>query len=201
MASSRDSARAPDKALLQILIVCTGNICRSPIAEGLLVSRLVPLGGGMEVRSAGTWGRNGSPATPEAVAAADRHGVDIRAHRSSRFTGDLARWADLIITMTAEQAREVLEALPEAGPKTFTLKELVAIVASLPTVAAKEPTREGLLQRIADAGRARTQAGYGAPADLDVADPLGLSQTVYLAVAAELDHLIDALMREMVGGR
>jgi protein-tyrosine phosphatase len=189
------------KALLRLLIVCTGNICRSPIADGLLVTRLVPLGGGIEVRSAGTWGRKGSPATPEAVSAAAQHGIDIQAHRSSTFTADLADRADLIITMTSEQAEEVLAEAPDAGPKTFTLKELVAILRSLPPVPSGNPTRDGLLRRIADAAGARSAAGYGAPADLDVADPLGLSETMYRAIAKELEGLVDELMRGLVGGR
>jgi len=186
---------------LRVLFVCTGNICRSPIAHGLLADRSAIEGGGaMEVRSAGTWGRNGSRATPEAVSAAAEHGIDIDAHRASRFTAELASRADLILTMTTEQAREVLEEAPDARSRTFTLKELVAITRSLPAPSGDASERETLLERVSQADRTRS-AGFAPPADLDVADPLGLSGTVYRAVAKELEGLVDGLLRGLLGER
>ena len=186
--------------MLRILVVCTGNICRSPIAHGLLVDRLSRQGGSeIEVRSVGTWGRTGSPATREAVAAAAEHGIDIRKHRSAGFTPEPAAWADLIITMTSEQAEEVLEQVPDAAAKTFTLKELVAILRSLPAPEG-QPTREALMRRIVQ-GHGVRSGDYSAPVDLDVADPLGLSDAVYRAVAAELQGLVEELLRGLVGGR
>ena len=188
--------------MLKVLIVCTGNICRSPIAHGLLHDRARRVGEDwLEVRSAGTWGRSGSGATPEAVSAAAGLGVDIEAHRSSRFNDDMAKWADLIITMTTEQAAEVLQESPEARTKTFTLKELVSLLGSLPPRAAAETThKEGLTRRIGEADQARS-SGHSLPLDLDVADPLGLSETVYRAVANELEGLVDDLLRTLAGKR
>ena len=186
--------------MLKVLIVCTGNICRSPIAHGLLADRARRLGDGwLEVRSAGTWGRDGNPATPEAVSSAAQIGIDIGAHRASRFTSELADRADLVVTMTVEQAYEVLEQSPQSRGKTFTLKELVGILGALPP-APSGTERDAVLQRIAEADRART-ADYTPPADLDVVDPLGLSQTVYRAVANELEGLVDDLLRGLIGGR
>ncbi len=122
--------------MFRVLLVCTGNICRSPIAHGVLLDRSERLmGGEIEVRSAGTWAGGGSPATPEAVAAAADLGIDISAHRSSRFTSDLAGWADIVITMTAEQAAEVKHEVPDAADKTFTLKSLVRETPADPDVA------------------------------------------------------------------
>jgi protein-tyrosine phosphatase len=151
------------------------------------------------VGSAGTWGRNGNQATPE-VSAASELGVDIRTHRASRFDAHLANHADLLITMTAEQVEEVLEQAPEARAKTFTLKELVSILGSLPPLTAGTPTREALLERVAEADRARSD-GHPMPIDLDVADPLGLSTDVYRAVAKELEGLVDDLVHLLITGR
>lgn len=153
--------------------------------------------GEIEVRSAGTLAGGGSPATPEAVGAAAEIGIDIAGHRSSRLTGELARWADLVVTMTAEQAAEVRGEAGDVAPKTFTLKELVSILAAL-SPAGGQRTRATLLERVAAAERAR-RTGHAMPADLDVPDPLGLHSSVYTAVAGEIEGLIDDLVRGLVG--
>ena len=71
--------------MTSILVVCTGNICRSPIAEGLLRDALAARFGAEapSVSSAGMWGVEGSSATPEAVAAAVESGADIQTHPAS----------------------------------------------------------------------------------------------------------------------
>jgi protein-tyrosine phosphatase len=95
----RGSAR-PDS----VLVVCHGNICRSPFAAALLRQALGPLG--VRVDSAG-FVRPHCPTPPEAVAAAARHGVDLADHRSRLLTPDLARAADVIVVMDPLQQREV----------------------------------------------------------------------------------------------
>ena len=180
--------------MLRVLLVCTGNICRSPLAHGFLADRSRRyLEGDIEVRSAGTWAREGSPATAEGVAAGTEAGIDIGAHRATRFRADLSGWADLVLTMTAEQRDEVLDAAPDTHVKTFTLKEIVALLRDLPPSTTLD--REALLRRIADADELRRGAGHVVLADEDVADPLGMSALTYRAVAAEIEGLIDGLLR------
>jgi len=89
-----------------VLVVCHGNICRSPIAAALLSRELAPLG--IEVKSAGFLGFN-RPAPAEAIAAAQRHGVSIVEHRSRVVTADVVRAADLIVAMDVAQRRLVCE--------------------------------------------------------------------------------------------
>jgi protein-tyrosine phosphatase len=89
-----------------LLVLCHGNICRSPIAAALLARELAPLG--VVVQSAGFIGFN-RPAPAEAVSAAERHQVDLAAHRSRLITADLARSADLIVVMEPSQRRLVCE--------------------------------------------------------------------------------------------
>jgi protein-tyrosine phosphatase len=156
------------------------------------------LGGGVRVRSAGTWARPGNGATDEAVAAAAERGIDIAGHRSTTFAPDLADWADVVITMTAEQRDEVQQAASAAAPMTFTLKELVAILGALPP-ADRPPSRESLLARISEADRLRHEGAAPRPADEDVADPLGLGMDVYRATAWEVEELIDAAVRGLAG--
>jgi protein-tyrosine phosphatase len=185
--------------VFRVLLVCTGNICRSPLAQGFLEERSRRLlGGALHVRSAGTWARPGYGATDEAVAVAAERSIDIAEHRTTSFTAELADWADLVVTMTAEQRDEVAEAAPSTTPKTFTLKELVPILAALPPVEAP-PSRDSLLARIAEADRLRREGTAPRPADEDVADPLGLGMEAYRAAAWEIEELIDATVRGLAG--
>jgi protein-tyrosine phosphatase len=89
-----------------LLVMCHGNICRSPVAAALLGRELAPLG--IEVKSAGFIGFN-RPAPEAAVAAARAHGVDLAGHRSSIATADVVRGADLIVVMDPDQRRLVCE--------------------------------------------------------------------------------------------
>jgi len=89
-----------------LLVVCHGNICRSPMAAALLVRELAPHG--IDVQSAGFVGFNRPPPV-EALLAARRHGVDLTGHQSRLVTADLARAADLIVVMDSTQRRVVCE--------------------------------------------------------------------------------------------
>lgn len=84
-----------------LLFVCTGNTCRSPLAE--VVARRVARDRGLEgleVRSAGVAASPGAPASGGSVRAAERHGLDLLRHRSTQLTPDLVGWADLVLTMS-----------------------------------------------------------------------------------------------------
>ena len=89
-----------------VLVLCHGNICRSPVAAALLARQLAPLG--ITVLQGGFLGFN-RPAPAEAVGAADRQCVDLSAHRSRLVTADAVRAADLIVVMEQSQRRLVCE--------------------------------------------------------------------------------------------
>ena len=88
-----------------VVFVCTGNTCRSPMAEGffrdMLRKREI---GGVECTSAGLCGCVGEPATDEAVRAARAYGVDISAHRSRPISRYLLEEGDLFVCMTRSHA-------------------------------------------------------------------------------------------------
>jgi len=96
-------ARARPKT---VLVVCHGNICRSPVAAALLARELAA--NGIAVQSAGFAGFN-RPAPADALAAAMQHGLDLADHRSQLVTVDLVRGADLIVVMDAAQQRLICE--------------------------------------------------------------------------------------------
>ncbi len=187
--------------MVSVLVVCTGNVCRSPIAEGFLRVALerrlgdeVPL-----VVSAGTAGWEGSAATPEAVRAAAEHGVDISAHVARRLLREHVDAADLVVAMAGEHRDAVLGALPETGSKTFTLKELVRLLESLPPVRRTGAPEEQLAACIAEADRLRASGFAGNTHDEDIVDPLGMPVDSYRAVAWELDEWCHRLADGLFG--
>ncbi len=83
-----------------ILVVCTGNICRSPMAEGMLKNTFPSHGlDRIRIESAGTFGWDTEPPTPQAVQACKETGLDIAALRSCAINGDMVDEADLILAM------------------------------------------------------------------------------------------------------
>lgn len=193
--------------MASILVVCTGNVCRSPIAEGVLRAALearlgerAPL-----IASAGTAGWEGSGAMPESVVAAEELGVDISGHTARRLRSEHVRAADLVLGMAAEHRDEVADAMPEAAGRTFTLKELVTLLEALPSDPDADPSSDGLSVRVRQADELRRSGFEPNRYDEDVVDPLGLPLEGYRAIASELnrwcDRLVDALVgRESIAG-
>jgi len=113
------SSREP---ALRVLIVCTGNTCRSPLAALALLDELGPDRERVEVSSAGTAAWEGQPVSSATLELAGQEGFDLADHRSRRVTPALARSADLILVMEREQARAV-QALGADPQRTHVLSE------------------------------------------------------------------------------
>lgn len=113
-----------------ILFVCTGNTCRSPMAEGICRKLLAERVGckpneledrGIVVSSAGTYGMAGNPATPEAVEACAAMGVDISAHQAQTLTPELVHGADYVFAMTGRHLEAIDQLMPTARGKAAPL--------------------------------------------------------------------------------
>jgi len=111
--------------MLQILIVCTGNTCRSPMAEVLLRDKIEKhhLTDQIAVSSAGVavWGEGA--ASMGAQMAMGRRGINMLSHRSHRLLLEDIQAADLLLTMTANHKAAVLKVMPQAIDKVYTLAE------------------------------------------------------------------------------
>ena len=105
-----------------ILFVCTGNICRSPMAEGLFRHTVKGLGD-HRVISAGVGAIDGQPPSLHAVRALKELGIDISRQRSRMLTADLVQQADYIFGMTHSHVDSILLLYPQAAEKTFLLRE------------------------------------------------------------------------------
>jgi protein-tyrosine-phosphatase len=107
----------------QVLLVCTGNTCRSAMAEGILKSFLEGKGeSDIIVSSAGIGALEDYPASDFAVEAAGHWDVDISSHRARQLNHEMIKTADLILAMSSEHADYVLRAEPRARSKTYLLK-------------------------------------------------------------------------------
>ncbi len=109
-----------------ILVICTGNFCRSPMAVAILENLLQqdrrdPV---IHALSAGTWTRDGIAASPLAMEVMEERGLDISAHRSHHLSRQDVEQAALIVTMTRDHKEALLAEFPAAGKKTFLLSEL-----------------------------------------------------------------------------
>ncbi|MCM8778245.1 MAG: low molecular weight protein arginine phosphatase [Candidatus Omnitrophica bacterium] len=108
-----------------ILFVCTGNSCRSVMAQELLKKMLKDKANNFVIRSAGTSALEGMSPTTEAQKAMWKEGVDISAHRSVRLTREMIEEADLILAMEEAHRNIILSLHPEAEKKTYLLKSFM----------------------------------------------------------------------------
>jgi protein-tyrosine phosphatase len=173
-----------------LLFVCTGNLCRSPMAATVARNVLAGRAEAVDVISAGLL-RPGEPATDEAVRVMERRGLDLRAHRSRRVGDALVPAPDLILGMARQHARAVVDVIPGLFPRTFTLKDFLG------RARGEGPRRAGesLATYLARVGKDR---GFGAlvgssSAD-DVADPIGCDLRIYERCAADIEAAVTTLI-------
>ena len=109
-----------------LLFVCSGNTCRSPLAQALTAHLLQAEGlNGWTVASAGLAAFNGMSATRQAMTAAQELGLDLSAHQSRSLTEELAAEAELVLVMTQAHKDLLVKEMPQYAAKVYTLKEFV----------------------------------------------------------------------------
>lgn len=170
-----------------MLVVCTANVCRSPVAERLIARHLDRAGHPARVRSAGTHGGR-LPVHEHTVMAARDLDVDLRDHRSRALSAALLDddGADLVITMTREHLRNVAVLDRAAWSRSFTLKELVRCGNDVPL------SVDDLSEWISLAGAGRRAADMMSDSQLDdLDDPYGGPVGEHRAMVAEVDSLAE----------
>ena len=180
-----------------ILFVCTGNLCRSPVAERLTMAWLTARPGaaasGPHVASAGTAAVDGRPMHPDSARALSALGGDPGGFGSTRLTARQLDDADLILTATRDHRAQVLARRPDLMRRTFTLPEAAALVglADPPDVAplmTSERTRR--LATALDGARNRRTGG---PED-DIPDPIDQPAEMHAEVAEQIARALYAIL-------
>lgn len=177
-----------------VLVVCTANVCRSPVAEQLIRRDLPASTGLVSVTSAGTHGGR-NEVHSDTVAAAAAVGADISAHRSRRLTRRLldVEGADLVVAMAREHVYHLVATDESVWPHTFTLVELVRRSEALAAAGATSSGFDDWVAALSE-GRRGSDLLPGRPAD-DIADPYGRSRRHHRRMVRELDDLSGRLAR------
>lgn len=177
-----------------ILTVCTGNICRSPLAEQLLRRELAELD--VAVTSAGTGALVGHPMDDRAAEYSGELGGDPDGHAARQLTPDIVRESDLILVASRRHRSAVVEMLPRASRFAFTVREFArlldtvnaedrAVVAAQPDLA----SRLEALVDIAASNRGVAELPLNASDD-DIVDPFRQSDDIY---AESVEQLVPAV--------
>ena len=177
---------------LNILIICTGNICRSPLAEKLLQSRLTKAGIPAIVTSAGTHAMIDRPMTAEAAFLATQYGAEPTLHAAQQLTTDRIASADLVLTATREHRGEVVALHPRANLYAYTLNQFARMVADPPVVEPLETrTVKGFLSEIS-ATKGLALPPFD-PNDDDIEDPYRRSAAGYDHVGGVIDKAVTTI--------
>jgi len=203
MSPSPTAAATTAASTPTVLMVCTGNICRSPLAEVLLRARA---GDGVRVHSAGTHALVDHEMTRQARALAVTHGAhleDAEAHRGRYLQEPVLDESTLIFTMTREQRTFAVQLLPRKMRRIFTIREFARLAASLTDaelLAVAEAAGSNADQRMdALAVAISQQRGIAPLADEpdadDVVDPYRKSEEVYEQSAQQLLPALDQVSR------
>jgi protein-tyrosine phosphatase len=177
------------------LVVCTANVCRSPVVAKLLQRALdeQPSSGAWVVTSAGT-ADVCADADPYTVAAAKAVGIDLVRHRRRTLSKQIldTDGRDLVLTMTREQLRYAVALDHTAWPRTFTLKQLARVAAQSAPDAAGDTFTSWL--RSCGGGRRPAEMVNPDPLD-DIDDPSGAPRQEHDAMIAEAASLVATLAR------
>lgn len=166
---------------IAILTVCTGNICRSPLAEQLFRARL---GDGFELGSAGLHAAVNAPMDEHSAGHSLRLGGNPAGSFGEQIDQAHTQAADLIVTMTRGQRDELVQRYPAAARRTFTLGEFTRLAERISTTGDAQSAADLIVR----AGTARSQIQLE-DAD-DVPDPIDGSAELHARVAAQIDDYV-----------
>lgn len=153
--------------MARVLFICTGNVCRSPIAEGLFRAMIkAQRSSGIEVASAGLSALDGLPPSDHSIDVLAEEGVDISGQQSRQLTAEMVERATHIFAMTQSHKATIESYFPFAAEKTFLLREF----------------SEGATPKLAGQGF------------LDVPDPIGMDRQAYELTRDLIKEVLPAVL-------
>lgn len=180
----REAAVSP----VDVLFVCTGNICRTPVMAVMLAAGAPDL----VVASAGTRAVLGAAASPDSEAVLVQRALTAAGHRARQLTPAVVAAATLVVTATAAQRTEVVRLRPGAADRSFTLKELARLLAR-----ADLPAGAGLAAVLAAAAQLGLDGDAAGRGGDDLDDPYGQPRATYERVATEVQAALAPLVRAL----
>ncbi|GGM32688.1 protein-tyrosine-phosphatase [Paraliobacillus quinghaiensis] len=193
---------------MNVLFICTGNTCRSPMAQALLQKKAA-----VHVQSAGLFATPGSPASPGTEYALKSNDITLN-HQSQPVTKELLDWADIILTMTMQHKHALTAQYPEVVEKVYTLKEYTLLDGQSTWEQLKQAyaqLEEKRLTVVTEVDQNQTEQQLRAflretqdeidrlEAELpnyDISDPFGGGQQIYQDTLAEIEKYIDILIEK-----
>jgi len=110
---------------MKIMFICTGNICRSAMAEAILKKKASDKDLNIEVYSAGTYAENGDVPTSSAINVMEKRGIDLKGHRATNLRNSKIAEMDLILCATNSHKMQTIMLYPNLKDKIYTVKEYV----------------------------------------------------------------------------
>ncbi len=182
----------------RILVVCTGNICRSPFIERVLRPELAGLD--ILVESAGTGALVGEPIHPHAAEQIRANGADSDNHVARQITSTLIEEADLVLTATRRHRGDVAVMSPRALRRIFVWQDFADLVSSMSARKSSTRSQQGALRQVVSevAGMRGSVPPRSAP-EVDIVDPYRQGRDVFeqmgQQVMASLPYVVRALRR------
>ncbi len=182
--------RSGSMGATRILFVCTGNICRSPMAEYMTRAITGERGLDVLVRSAGLAGE-GQPSPGYALDVMEARGIDISGHRSRRLSAMMVRSADLVVGMAGNHVREAAVLAMDRAARIGTLRELARLAERRGPRASDMGVPEWIESLTRD--RPVGQIGLGGAGD-DIEDPYKRRRKFYERTATEIEQSLLPLL-------